>query len=113
MRTEKVCDLLKSIVGEQYLYADPEKMYNYAKDFTVAGLRMPCAVVIPNTVEEVSAIAKICNDNRVSLTVRGGGTGVSGGSLTYDNGIILSLERLNRILSINKIDRIVIAEAGV
>lgn len=104
---------LRCIVGEPYFIADQERLYNYAKDITSGEETMPGAVVIPGTVEEIAAIVHYCNSNRISLTLRGGGTGVSGGALCYDKGIILSLERLNTILDINRIDRTVTVEAGM
>ncbi|MFB6453960.1 FAD-binding oxidoreductase [Chitinophaga sp. Hz27] len=104
---------LRVIVGEGNIITDLDAMQHYALECTLNKLHMPAAVVIPATTEEISAIAALCNENRVPLTVRGGGTGVSGGTLSPAKGIILSLERLNRIIEINKIDMIAVVEAGV
>src|SRR6185295_17717352 len=100
-----------AIVGEPYLIADTERMYSYAKDVTTNRCSYPVAVVIPGSAEEIAELLKVCNAHKLKVTVRGGGTGVSGGSVAPSDGVILSLERLNKITEINKVDRIVIAEA--
>jgi len=70
-------------------------------------------LVRPGSAEEVSAILRTCNEFHIAVTPRGGGSGVSGGALPLRRGVILSLERLNRIICINDLDRFVIAESGV
>jgi glycolate oxidase len=106
-------DELRAIVGDSCFIADTERLYNYAKGITSADEIMPAAVIIPNTAEQVAAIVTVCNKNKIPLTVRGGGTGVSGGALSYTKGIIISMERLNKVIGINKIDRTVTVEAGM
>lgn len=101
------------IVGNNNFITDSDKLYNYSRDITLNDLTLPIGVVIPGTVQEVARVVKLCNQNRLMITIRGGGTGVSGGSVPSGNGIILSLERLNRIVEINEIDRTATVEAGV
>jgi glycolate oxidase len=109
----KALETLRSIVGDRYFLSDPEIMGNYVYECTTGSVCIPSAVLIPGSVGEISAIAKICNDNLIPVTIRGGGTGVSKGAVAYHKGMILSMERLNTIISIDKINRMVIAEAGV
>jgi glycolate oxidase len=68
--------------------------------------RPGCAelVVLPGDTREISALAGLCNAERVPLVVRGGGTGYTGGSVPTHGGLVLSLERLNRILDIDRIN---------
>jgi glycolate oxidase len=109
----EICSLLNEVVGDKYIMNDPGELREYSRDFTSGKTVFPFAVVKPATVDEVSRIAAICNHNLVSITTRGGGTGVSGGALPSEQGIVLSTERLNKIIEINKIDRTVITETGV
>ncbi|MFX5530428.1 FAD-binding protein, partial [Acinetobacter baumannii] len=78
------------IVGEQYVFADEEALNHYGHDETEHLLFLPNAVVIPGTTEEVSAILKYCNEYKIPVTPRGGGTGLSGGALPQLGGVLLS-----------------------
>lgn len=70
-------------------------------------------LIKPLTPNEISEILKICNRDKLAVTVRGGGTGVTGGAIPVVGGVVLSLERMNKVLHINKTEAFVIAEAGV
>ncbi|PTX61377.1 glycolate oxidase [Kordia periserrulae] len=104
---------LATIVGEKYIITNPIDFYTYVKDYSTGKLASPMCIVRPNSTAQISKIAKFCNDHGLRITVRGGGSGVSGGCLTDESNIIVSLDRLNRIIEINEIDRYVVAEAGV
>lgn len=101
------------IVGSEYVLTNVDLLYNYSRDCTSDEETIPSAVILPKDEKEISEILKICNETKTGITVRGGGTGVSRGALSAKNGLILSLERLNKIIEINKIDRIVTVESGV
>lgn len=103
----------KDIVGAQYVLDQASDKVYYESDQTL-NFTFPCvAVVKPKTAEEVAAIIKICNQDHIPVTPRGGGTGVTGGALPLHQGIVISLERLNNIIEINVLDRQVTVEAGV
>ncbi|XRE44271.1 hypothetical protein ACIVBQ_002475 [Tenacibaculum discolor] len=108
-----ILDQIEKIVGNKYLITKSDLLYNYSKDCTSNKEVVPAAVVLPKSTQEISEIIKLCNETKTSVTVRGGGTGVSGGALSDNKGIILSLERLNKIIEVNKVDRIAIVESGV
>ena len=110
---KKIIEDLKFIVGEKYLITDLDKMYNYSFDITSNRSSNPLGVILPENTKEVSQIMKYCYAYDIKVTVRGGGSGVSGGSMSAGNNYILSLERLNHIIEINRIDRTVTLEAGV
>lgn len=101
------------IVGSENVLTDADVLYNYSRDCTSDEESTPSAVILPRDEKEISKILKICNETRTSITIRGGGTGVSRGALSAKNGLILSLERLNKIIEINRIDRTVTVESGV
>jgi glycolate oxidase len=70
-------------------------------------------VIKPRTAEEISAILKICNQYKIPVTPRGGGTGLSGGALQHLGGVLLSVERMNNIIKIDERNLQVITEPGV
>ncbi len=114
--TPTIADELRGIVGMPHvLYDDPTAMQDYAHD-EVAGeeyAHMPEAVVKPRTAEEVSQIIKLANRERVPVTPRGAGSGLSCGATPIQGGIVLSVERMNRILEIDRENMVVVVEPGV
>jgi glycolate oxidase len=114
--TASVVEELRGIVGErQVLYADPVAMQDYAHD-EVAGeehAHPPEAVVKPETAQEVSEILKMANRERIPVTPRGAGSGLSCGAVPVHGGIVLSLERMNRILEIDRENMVAVVEPGV
>lgn len=109
----KIGKNLIAIVGEKYLITESDKMYNYAVDISSNNFIAPLGVILPKDTEEVSQVLQYCYKNDIKITIRGGGSSVSGGSVPQSNKYILSLERLNKIIEINRIDRTITLEAGV
>jgi glycolate oxidase len=103
----------KQIVGEAYVFVDQEVLENYSHDETEDLHFLPDVVIKPNTAEEISEILKICNQHKIPVTPRGAGTGLSGGALPHLGGVVLSVERMNRIISIDERNLQVITEPGV
>jgi len=103
----------KKIVGEKFLFVDEESLHKYGHDETENLQFSPEVVIKPRTVEEVSAILKICNKERIPVTPRGAGTGLSGGALPHLGGVLLSTERMNSILEIDERNLQVTTEPGV
>ena len=116
MRTELV-DELARIVGPENVLTEPEAVMDYLRDETAPAVMPKAAeevvVVKPGSTEEVSAILKLANKLRVPVFPRGGGTGLVGGAIPTRPGIVLSLERMNRIVEIDKENLMVVVEAGV
>lgn len=114
--TAIIADGLREIVGDPYvLYGDRTAMEDYAHD-EVAGdehAHMPEAVIKPASAEEISQILKLANRERVPVTPRGAGSGLSCGAVPVCGGIVLSLERMNRILEIDRENLVVVVEPGV
>ena len=103
----------KKIVGEQFVFVDEESLNNYGHDETENLHYSPEVVIKPRTAEEISAILKICNKERIPVAPRGAGTGLSGGALPHLGGVLLSTERMNSILSIDDRNLQVTTEPGV
>src|SRR4030095_4289277 len=106
-------DEFKKIIGEKYVFIDGDSLYNYAHDETEDLHFLPDVVIKPSTAEEISGILKICNQYRIPVTPRGAGTGLSGGALPHLGGVLLSIERLNKIIEIDERNLQVTTEAGV
>ena len=103
---------LQSQFTPDRLYTDPVDCYAYAYDNS-RNFRPPLAVVFPLNAEEVQAFVKLCHEHKMPLVPRGRGTGTAGGSVPEQGGIALSLERMNRILSLDPDNRMAIVEPGV
>jgi glycolate oxidase len=107
---------LARIVGEKHLiHDDPEKLAAYAHDEVAdtTFARTPDVVVKPASAEEISAIMKLANRDLIPVTPRGAGSGLSGGATPVCGGIVLSLERMNRILEIDRDNMVAVVEPGV
>jgi glycolate oxidase len=114
--TPPILQELVQIVGEKYLLFDqPEKMVAYSRDEIAdpSFSHMPEVVVKPASAEEISAIMKLANREHFPVTPRGAGSGLSGGAVPVYGGVVLSLERMNRILEVDKENLVVITEPGV
>jgi glycolate oxidase len=106
-------DRLIAIVGEQFVAWDDESLQKYGRDETEHLLFLPEVVVKPRTAEEISSIMQLCNQERIPVTPRGAGTGLSGGALPHLGGVLLSTERMNSILQIDERNLQVTTEPGV
>ena len=101
------------ILGSEQILTDPADRIVYECDGLVLNKRMPDVVVLPRTTEEIAAIVKICNQHDVPYLARGAGTGLSGGAVAYNGGVILQLSRMNQILEIDYDDEIAVVQPGV
>jgi glycolate oxidase len=103
---------LRAIVGDHYVLVEKEDVIVYEQDGSIFQV-MPEIVVLPANVEEVSAVVKAAKQANVPIIPRGSGTGLAGGAVPAEGGIVLSLARLNRILKIDLLNGIAIVEPGV
>lgn len=104
---------LEDSVGMDFISRDHEQLEKYGQDETEDLLYVPEVVVKPQTVEQVAAVTRICNENRIPLTTRGAGTGLSGGALPIKGGVLLSMEKFNKILEIDERNLQATVEPGV
>ena len=103
---------ISAIVGGEYARGDGASLSAYAADALGKG-HPPDLVVIPGTTAEIAAIAALCNEHRVPLVVRGAGTGYTGGAVPIRGGVVLSMERLNRILEIDQVNLLAVVQPNV
>jgi len=109
----KHIDEFKQIVEEKYVFVDEDSLYHYSHDETEDFHFLPDVVLKPRTAEEISAVLKICNQYKIPVTPRGAGTGLSGGALPHLGGVLLSTERMNKILDIDERNLQVTTEPGI
>ncbi len=103
----------QDILGSSYVFTDDESRQKYGRDETENLVFLPAIVIKPQTAEELSAVMKICNENKIPVTARGAGTGLSGGALPHWGGVLVSFERMNRIIEIDERNLQVTTEPGV
>ena len=103
---------LRAIVAERYLLVEKEDVVVYEQDGSIFQV-MPEIVALPGNVDEVVAVVKAAQRAGVPIVPRGSGTGLAGGAVPAEGGIVLSLARLDRILKIDLQNRLAIVEPGV
>jgi glycolate oxidase len=107
-----VLDRVRAIVGPANVRTDDETRTAYGADALKRG-HPADAVVTPANVQEIAAIAALCHETFTPLVPRGGGTGYTGGAVPLRGGLVLSLERLNRILEIDEENLLAVVEPNV
>jgi glycolate oxidase len=112
MRRDALVCQLREIVGEHYALFEKEDVVVYEQDGSIFQV-MPEIVVVPGDVAQVAAVIKLAKEADVPIVPRGSGTGLAGGAVPAEGGIILSLARLNRILKIDLENHLAIVEPGV
>jgi glycolate oxidase subunit GlcD len=112
MKSKDLIDALRRIVGAHYALVEKEDVIVYEQDGSIFQV-MPEIVVLPGDVDQVAAVIKIAGDANLPIVPRGSGTGLAGGAVPAEGGIILSLARLNRILKIDLENALAIVEPGV
>ena len=108
----QLVDQLRAIVGEDGVVSKPEELLVYECDGYTLEKNLPDAVVLPRTTDEVVAIVKLCARYNVPFIPRGAGTSLSGGVLAVTGGVMITLSRMNRILSVDHRNRRALVEAG-
>jgi len=104
---------LASLLPPERLLSQPEQLGAYESDGLTAYRACPLAIAIPETTDEVIALVRHCHAERLAFVARGSGTSLSGGSLPVAGGIVIALNRLNRILRLEPAARVAVVEAGV
>jgi FAD/FMN-containing dehydrogenase len=112
MTDPRLADLTAS-VPQLRLLTELADLIHYGRDWTRRWGPAPLAVALPGTVEEVQAIVRWANERRIALVPSGGRTGLSGGAVAARGELVLSLERMNRVLAFDATDRLLEVEAGI
>jgi len=104
---------LERLVGAEVLVVDDDGRRAYETDALTSYARMPLAVALPRTTEEVSAILRYCHQNGVKVIARGAGTSLCGGALPAEDAIVVAVTKMNRVLEIDYANRVARVEAGI
>src|SRR5256885_6899580 len=104
---------LISICGPERVLTDHAQLRTYESDGLLQYAVVPAAAVLPDTAGEVAAVVAACHRAAVPWVARGSGTGLSGGSLPVEGGVVISLSRMRRILEVDLANQRIVVEPGV
>ena len=108
-----IIDELKRLTGPENVLTDPDTLENYAHDETPLYHAMPEIAVKPVSTEQVSEIMRLAYEHNIPVTPRGGGTCLSAGAVPIHGGIVLLLEKMNKIKEIDKDNMMAVVETGI
>ncbi|WP_158882268.1 FAD-binding oxidoreductase [Rhodanobacter sp. L36] len=112
MSDARLADLAQRL-PDLRLLTDAADREHYGRDWTRRWTPAPLAIALPSSIDEVQAIVRWANKHRVAIVPSGGRTGLSGGAVAADGELVLSLERMNRVLDFNPIDRTLVVQPGI
>ena len=104
---------LERIVGPDGLVRDAGELLTYESDALVRLRERPAVAVLPDTVDQVQRVVRLCHQRKVPFVARGSGTGLSGGALPHPDGVLIVMTRLNRVLEIDIPNQRITVEPGV
>jgi glycolate oxidase len=110
---EELVRQLSAVLPAASLLHAPEELKPYECDGLSAYRRVPLAVALPDNEQQILSVLRICHQGHVPVVFRGAGTGLSGGALPYEHGLLLGLSKLKRILEIDPVARTARVEPGV
>jgi glycolate dehydrogenase FAD-linked subunit len=112
-RSKEIVAHLEKLIGADAVISDEEGRRTFESDALIGYRRVPLAVVLPRTTQQVSKILKYCNDNRIKVVPRGAGTSLCGGALPAEDAIVIGISRMNRVLDADFVNRTVTVETGI
>ncbi len=110
--SENIIQQLKQLFNKNELFTEPADCWPYGYDNS-RRQALPDAVVLATRHEQIKALVELCYQHRIPLTARGRGTGTTGATVPIYGGIVLSLERMNRIVKMDPANRVMVVEPGV
>ncbi|MCR6661879.1 MAG: FAD-binding oxidoreductase [Luteimonas sp.] len=112
MTDPRLAALSQTLPGLRLL-TDAADLEHYGRDWTRRWTPAPLAIALPASVEEVQAIVRWANDEGVAIVPSGGRTGLSGGAVAANGELVLSLQRMNKVLGFDAVDRLLTVQAGI
>ncbi len=110
---ERFAAMLREKLPRSSVLTDEEDQRPYECDGLSAYRRLPWIVVLPETIDQVGHVLKLCAEHNIPVVARGAGTGLSGGALPREDGVLLSLSKFRRILEIDPVNRTATVQPGV
>ncbi len=112
-RRESIVATLRALLPSECVIESEEERRAFETDAFTAYRKMPLAVVLPRSTQEVAAVMRYCHEAGVKVVARGAGTSLSGGAIPQEDAIILGLAKMSRVLDVNFADRTMRVEAGI
>src|ERR687898_781762 len=112
-RREEILRGLAPLVAAEALIATEDERRVFETDGLTAYRKLPLAVVLPSTTEEVAAVMRFCRENGVKVVPRGAGTSLSGGAIAQEDAIILGVAKMNRMLAVDFANRTARVQSGI
>jgi glycolate oxidase len=112
-RRDEIIAGLRPLVAPEALIVTEDERRAFETDALTAYRKMPLAVVLPSTTEEVSAVLKFCNANGVKVVPRGAGTSLAGGAIPQEDAIVLGVAKMNRVIAVDFDNRTARVQAGI
>ena len=112
-KKDQIARELAKIVGEDGVVIDPDELRVYETDGLTVFKAKPDIVVLPDLAEQVARVVRVCCREKIPFVARGAGTGLSGGALPLDGGVLIGLNRLNRIVEIDIENQRAVVEPGM
>ncbi len=110
---DELCTLFRRFIAPEYVISDQETQKPYECDGLSMYCEMPLIVVLPETVEQVQEVLRICHRYQIPVVARGAGTGLCAGAMPHEEGVVLSLAKFNKILEIDPLTRTARLQPGV
>ena len=112
-RRDAIAQDLRRLVDARAVISDEDGRRAYETDALTAYRRLPLAVVLPASTEEVSRALRYCHQNGIKVVARGAGTSLSGGALPAEDAVVIGVSRMSRVLEIDYVNRVARVEVGV
>jgi glycolate oxidase len=112
-RRDEIIAGLAKLVAPEALITSADERRPYETDALTAYRRLPLAVVLPSTTQEVAAVLKFCSVQGVPVVPRGAGTSLAGGAIPQEDAVVIGVSKMNRILEIDYANRVAKVQAGV
>jgi glycolate oxidase len=109
----RLVERLREIAGSEHVYTHPHQTRTYESDGLLQYKVTPAAVVLPGEADQVRAIVRACYEAEVPWVARGAGSGLSGGALPVENGVLIAVSRMRRVLDVDIANQRVTVEPGV
>lgn len=112
-RRDSIVAGLRAIVPGEGVITDATQLAPYETDAFTAYRRLPLAVVLPTSTEEVSKLLAFCNAQGVKVVPRGAGTSLAGGAIPQEDAVVIGLSKMRKVVSINYANRTAVVEVGI
>src|SRR5690606_30982791 len=112
-RRDAIIADLKALVGADSVVSDEDGRRAFETDGLTAYRKMPLAVVLPQSTEEVSAVLRYCHQNGVKVVARGAGTSLCGGALPAEDAVVVGVSKMNRVLDVDYASRTAVVQTGI